>query len=67
MLIAALISLLCFVLQSGHLHSLSLGVSSKVWYLQTCQLLLILLLNALIYRLAQNTGSDHQELNYTKQ
>ena len=29
MLIAALISLLCFVVQSGHLHSLSLSVSSK--------------------------------------
>ena len=32
-------SLSCFVLQSGHFHSLSFSVSSELWYLQTWQIL----------------------------
>jgi hypothetical protein len=39
MLIVALISLLCFILQSAHFHSLSYSVRSELWYPQTGQLL----------------------------
>ena len=39
MLIVALISLLCFILQSAHFHSLSSSFRSELWYPQTGQLL----------------------------
>jgi hypothetical protein len=39
MLIAALISLLCFILQSAHFHSIPSSVRSELWHPQTGQLL----------------------------